>query len=86
MLEGSLDHRGPGAALRVVFADLMPIRYDPDTPYRSPLGGTQSAVAYLLPRLAALGMHVTLASVSEERKICRGVACDLSGQDDDCKG
>lgn len=81
MLKRPLEEAGDaggdrGRGLRVLFADLMPIRYDPETPYRAPLGGTQSAVAYLLPTLAALGMEVTLASVSEERKVCRGVLCE----------
>lgn len=48
--------------MRVLFYDAIGWAYDADTPYRDPLGGTQSAVAYLSAELAEAGVDVTIAN------------------------
>ncbi|CUW37798.1 conserved protein of unknown function [Magnetospirillum sp. XM-1] len=48
--------------MRVLFYDAIGWAYDADTPYNEPLGGTQSAVAYLTAELAAQGIEVTVAN------------------------
>jgi predicted O-linked N-acetylglucosamine transferase (SPINDLY family) len=46
--------------MKIAFVDFHPVGYTCDTPYRSPLGGTQSAVAYLSAALARRGHDVTV--------------------------
>lgn len=43
--------------MKIVFVDLMGITYDLDTPYTKPLGGTQSAVCFLLEELTIKKEH-----------------------------
>jgi glycosyltransferase involved in cell wall biosynthesis len=43
--------------MKIVFFDTMGINYDLNTPYDKPLGGTQSAVCYLLEELALTKQH-----------------------------
>jgi len=43
--------------MKIVFYDSMGINYDLDTPYNSPLGGTQSAICYLLDELTLTNEH-----------------------------
>ncbi len=59
----------------IVFVDAAASAYDPDTPLRRPLGGSQSAACYLTPELAKRGHRVTLASRGAEVKLVRGVHC-----------
>jgi predicted O-linked N-acetylglucosamine transferase (SPINDLY family)/glycosyltransferase involved in cell wall biosynthesis len=46
--------------MKIVFVDLHSTGYTCDTPYRVPLGGTQSAIAYLSAALARRGHDVTV--------------------------
>ncbi|MCM2451734.1 glycosyltransferase family 4 protein [Agrobacterium vitis] len=47
--------------------------YDPDTPLQKPLGGTQSAIAYLSEELVKAGAKVTLANNAERDSVVKGV-------------
>lgn len=47
--------------------------YDPQTPFRQPLGGTQSAVAYLAAALARQGVQVSLLNNDQEERVVNGV-------------
>jgi glycosyltransferase involved in cell wall biosynthesis len=49
-----------GAAVRIAFLDTQELDYTADTPYRQPLGGTQSALCYLAVELARLGHQVAV--------------------------
>ena len=55
--------------MRILFLDLMGIAYDTRTPFHAPLGGTQSAVAYLSKELAALGNHVAVINGVPEPRV-----------------
>ena len=46
--------------MKLAFVDFHPAAYTSDTPYAEPLGGTQSAVAYLAAALARRGHEVTV--------------------------
>ena len=46
--------------MKIAFVDFHPTGYTCDTPYRHPLGGTQSAVAYLSAALALRGHDVAV--------------------------
>lgn len=46
--------------MKLIFVSHQPIRFHVETPARQPLGGTESAVAYLSRQLAANGHDVTL--------------------------
>lgn len=59
--------------MHIFFLDPGGRGYDPQTPFREPLGGTQSAVAYLSGALARLGVRVSLLNNSESERIVDGV-------------
>lgn len=61
--------------MRLTFADIIPWDYRVDTPYRRPLGGSQSALCYLAEALAELGHEVSLLTFTTEPGRCRGVEC-----------
>lgn len=46
--------------MRILFICLSGLKFDVNTPYSQPLGGTESAIAYLAPELVKLGHDVTL--------------------------
>ncbi len=46
--------------MKILFVDSMPYAYDTTTPLRKPLGGTQSAVAYLSAELVRSGHEVVV--------------------------
>lgn len=46
--------------MNILFLCLSPLKFDVLTPYQEPLGGTESALAYLSVEMAKLGHHVTL--------------------------
>jgi predicted O-linked N-acetylglucosamine transferase (SPINDLY family)/glycosyltransferase involved in cell wall biosynthesis len=48
--------------VRLAFVDFHPAAYTCDTPYEEPLGGSQSAVAYLTAALARRGHEVTVVN------------------------
>jgi glycosyltransferase involved in cell wall biosynthesis len=59
--------------MNVLFFDPTQWVYDADTPFQRPLGGTQSAVSYLTPELAKLGINVTVLNGIQEPSLSRGV-------------
>ena len=65
--------------MKLVFLDLGASSYDADTPYASPLGGTQSAAVYLAAELAALGVEVAYVNNVPAPRRSRGV--DFSPRD-----
>ena len=59
--------------MRLCFLDSCSWDYDLDTPYASPLGGSQSALCYLAENLAAAGVAVTLLNNGGRAGVSRGV-------------
>lgn len=58
--------------MKILFVCLSTLKFDADTPYNAPLGGTESAICYLSVELAKLGHNVTLMA-NTEPKLLRGV-------------
>lgn len=58
---------------------LESIPFDINTPHKEPIGGTESAVSYLLPELAKVGFNITLLSKNNNPSTIRNVKCrDIS--------
>jgi len=62
--------------MKILFLDLMGLAYDTTSPFKMPLGGTQSAVAYLSKELAALGHDVMVINGVPEPRETDGVRFD----------
>lgn len=60
---------------RIAFVDPSTSDYAVDTPYRQPLGGTQSAICYLAEQLAGHGYQVYLLSRNSRPRVAREVTC-----------
>jgi tetratricopeptide (TPR) repeat protein/glycosyltransferase involved in cell wall biosynthesis len=65
----------PRACLRLAFASFSPFAYRVDSPYRVPLGGTESALCYLAEAVARRGHQVFLLNHRSEGEVSRGVQC-----------
>ena len=63
--------------MKIGFLDTYTWDYNIDTPYREPLGGTQSAVCYLAEALAAAGNQVFLLNNTSVSGMSRGVDCRM---------
>ncbi|MEG4106786.1 tetratricopeptide repeat protein [Microcoleus sp. S13_C5] len=61
--------------MKIGFLDTYTWDYNIETPYREPLGGTQSAICYLAEALAAQGNEVFLLNNTSESGMSRGVDC-----------
>jgi glycosyltransferase involved in cell wall biosynthesis len=61
--------------LRVAFASFSPFPFTVETPYRQPLGGSESALCYLAEALAQQGHAVFLLHGNQAPAVCRGVQC-----------
>lgn len=61
--------------MKIGFLDTYTWDYNIETPYREPLGGTQSAICYLAEALAAQGNEVFLLNNTSESGMLRGVDC-----------
>ena len=61
--------------MKIGFLDTYTWDYNIETPYRKPLGGTQSAICYLAEALAAQGNQVFLLNNTSESGMLRGVDC-----------
>lgn len=59
--------------MRIAFVDVIGWDYDADTPYHSPLGGTQSAAVYLAAELALAGVEVAFVNDTRTPHMSRGV-------------
>ncbi|WP_247878319.1 glycosyltransferase [Azospirillum sp. TSO22-1] len=59
--------------MRLAFIDVAGWDYTVDTPYRQPLGGSQSALCYLAEELAALGHRVMIVNGVPDPVTSRGV-------------
>jgi glycosyltransferase involved in cell wall biosynthesis len=59
--------------MKFVFLDNIDIDYTVDTPYRLPLGGSQSALCYLAEALAAAGHDVFVVNHTTTPGLVRGV-------------
>src|ERR1700752_3032210 len=76
-------HRGM-ARVRIAFLDSQKLDYTADTPYRQPLGGSQSALCYLAAELARLGHEVVVLNATTTPGQYRGVQfCNLARIDVD---
>jgi glycosyltransferase involved in cell wall biosynthesis len=61
--------------MNIAFVDSIGWDYDVSTPYERPLGGSQSALAYLAAELARRGARVTLYSGTSRPGEVMGVTC-----------
>ena len=61
--------------MRIAFLDTNELDYTADTPYRQPLGGSQSAICYLAAELARLGHEVAVLNATTSPGWHRGVQC-----------
>jgi glycosyltransferase involved in cell wall biosynthesis len=61
--------------MNIAFVDSIGWDYDVSTPYQRPLGGSQSALAYLAAELARRGARVTLYSGTSRPREVMGVTC-----------
>ena len=59
----------------IAFVDPFGWAYDPETPLKAPLGGTQSGACYLSAQLAARGYRVALFNGIDAPSVVRGVRC-----------
>jgi glycosyltransferase involved in cell wall biosynthesis len=59
--------------MRIAFFDGGKMDYTAETPYREPLGGSQSALCYLAVELAQLGHDVAVLNATRAPGRCRGV-------------
>jgi glycosyltransferase involved in cell wall biosynthesis len=66
---------GERPALRLAFACYNPLPLQLDTPYRRPLGGSESALCYLAEALAGRGHQVFVLHPGPGRAASRGVCC-----------
>ncbi|MCM2293834.1 glycosyltransferase family 4 protein [Allorhizobium sp. BGMRC 0089] len=60
--------------MRILFIDTVGKNYDPQTPLKQPMGGTQSAGAYLAGALARRGVEVAFMNSAPEDRVVDGVA------------
>jgi glycosyltransferase involved in cell wall biosynthesis len=61
--------------MKIAFLDALRWDYDVSTPYQRPLGGSQSALAYLAVELARRGLRVTLFCGTSWPRDVMGVTC-----------
>ena len=61
--------------MKIAFGDLFDCDYTIETPYQTPLGGSQSALCYLAEELARQGHEVFLANQTSQPGMWRGVKC-----------
>ena len=59
--------------MKLAFHDVGTLDYSPQTPFDGPLGGTESATAYLTAALAQRGHEITLINKNSRPGLCRGV-------------
>jgi glycosyltransferase involved in cell wall biosynthesis len=59
--------------VRIAFVDTQPLDYTADTPYQQPLGGSQSALCYLVVELARLGHEIAVLNETTRPGTYRGV-------------
>ena len=59
--------------MKLAFIDMAPWDYDAETPFNSPLGGTQSAAVYLAAELAALGHEIVFINDVKTPHVSRQV-------------
>jgi len=62
-------------AMKIAFIDTSGLAYTPETPFSSPLGGTQSAACFLSSALAEQGHAVSLMSSGASELVVMGVRC-----------
>lgn len=60
---------------KLCFVDCGSMDYTPESPWKIPLGGSQSALCYLAEALAARGHEVTLLNATSTPGFYRGVEC-----------
>jgi glycosyltransferase involved in cell wall biosynthesis len=61
--------------MKLAFLDPVDWDYTPFSPLERPMGGSQSAICYLAPELAALGHEVTLINNVSKPGLYAGVRC-----------
>ncbi|WP_161712545.1 glycosyltransferase family 4 protein [Allorhizobium undicola] len=59
--------------MKILFFNMGDKDFDPQTPLHGPLGGTESAIAYLTAALARQGCAVTLVSRTDKPRVVDGV-------------
>ncbi len=61
--------------MKICFLHPGQMQFNVETPFLQPLGGTESALAYLAIELAGLGHEITLLSNTTQTGTLRGVSC-----------
>jgi hypothetical protein len=64
-----------GGCMNLIFLDPRDWDYDVSCPFERPLGGTESALCYLVIELARRGHRVTLLTGTTRPREVRGVSC-----------
>src|SRR5437016_6128048 len=59
--------------LRIAFVSFAPFEFDGNTPYKEPLGGSESALCYLTEELTKLQHYVTVFNGNKHPRVVRGV-------------
>ena len=72
-MNGDVFHHLPPDRFRLAFTSFSPFAFTIDTPYREPLGGSESALCYLAEALAQQGHEVFLLNANTVPNLCRGV-------------
>ncbi|HEV3205277.1 MAG TPA: glycosyltransferase family 4 protein, partial [Gemmataceae bacterium] len=73
--ESAVVHVPSRKCLRIGLASFYPRPFRTETPYKQPLGGSESALCYLAEALAGKQQEVFLLSAAGETGVSRGVAC-----------
>lgn len=55
--------------MKILFLNLSHLKFDVETPLKAPLGGTESAIAYLATALAARGHDVSLMALTDAQTL-----------------
>jgi glycosyltransferase involved in cell wall biosynthesis len=61
--------------MQIGFINFSGLKYDTNTPYKKPLGGSESTMCYLSEELAKNGQQVTLFTGVNRKATVRGVKC-----------
>ena len=61
--------------MRIAFLDTIEWDYSPETPFCKPLGGTQSAVCYLMMAMQKQGHEIFLINNTKIRDCIRNIYC-----------
>ena len=61
--------------MKIAFVNFSPLVYDVSTPYKKPMGGSESAMCYLASAMAKNGHDITLFTALTKKSKTLGVNC-----------